>query len=54
VIGTREILRHGRQRNLAEEDLPALVQLNAGEIQRVQAALKPMLEDTENAHAERD
>ncbi|MEH6355117.1 MAG: HDOD domain-containing protein [Marinobacter sp.] len=54
VIGTREALRHGRQRNLAEEDLPALVQLNTSEIQRVQAALKPMLEDTEKAHAERD
>lgn len=53
VIGTREVLRHGRQRNLAEEDLPALVQLNIDEIQRVQAALKPMLEDTEKAHAER-
>jgi HD-like signal output (HDOD) protein len=54
VIGTREVLRHGRQRNLAEEDLPGLVQLNADDIQTVQAALKPMLEDTENAHAERD
>jgi HD-like signal output (HDOD) protein len=54
VIGTREVLRHGRQRNLAEDDLPALVQLSTGEIQQVQAALKPMLEDTENAHAERD
>jgi len=54
VIGTREALRHGRQRNLAEEDLPALVQLNSSEIQRVQAALKPMLEDTEKAHAEHD
>jgi HD-like signal output (HDOD) protein len=54
VIGTREVLRYGRQRNLAEEDLPALVQLEADEIQKVQAALKPMLEDTEKAHTERN
>lgn len=53
MIGTRELLRHSRQRNLAEEDLPALVQLDSAQILLVQTALKPMLEDTENTHAER-
>ena len=53
VIGTREVLRHSRQRNLAEEDLPALVQLDSAQILLVQTALKPMLEDTENAHVDR-
>lgn len=43
IIGTREVLRHAHQRNLAEEDLPKVVQLSAAQISRVRTALKAML-----------
>jgi HD-like signal output (HDOD) protein len=48
VIATREVLRQARQRNLAEEDLSALVQLSKKDVTQVQDALKPILEDTKN------
>jgi HD-like signal output (HDOD) protein len=54
VIATREVLRQARQRNLAEEDLPALVQLSKNDVTRVQAALKPMLEDPKNTPTAQD
>ncbi|HTN34329.1 MAG TPA: HDOD domain-containing protein [Marinobacter sp.] len=43
IIGTREVLRHAHQRNLAEEDLPKVVQLSAGQISQIRIALKAML-----------
>lgn len=54
VIATREVLRQARQRNLAEEDLPALVQLSKKDVTQVQAVLKLMLEDTENTPTAHD
>jgi hypothetical protein len=48
------VLRQARQRNLAEEDLPALVQLSKNDVTRVQAALKPMLEDPKNTPTAQD
>lgn len=43
VIGTREVLRHAHQRNLAEEDLPKVVRLSPEQVNRVRASLKTML-----------
>ncbi|AOY86722.1 histidine kinase [Marinobacter salinus] len=43
VIGTREVLRHAHQRNLAEEDLPKVVRLSPDQINRVRGSLKAML-----------
>jgi HD-like signal output (HDOD) protein len=43
IIGTREVLRHAHQRNLAEEDLLKVVQLPADQINRIRTSLKSML-----------
>jgi hypothetical protein len=43
IIGTREVLRHAHQRNLAEEDLTKVVQLTADQIRWVRTSLKTML-----------
>lgn len=45
VLASREVLRHAHQRNLAEEDLPRLVLLNAEQIGQVRKALRRMLQD---------
>lgn len=43
ILGTREVLRHAHQRNLAEEDLLKVVQLPADQIDRIRSSLKAML-----------
>ncbi|MAZ05389.1 MAG: histidine kinase [Halomonas sp.] len=45
VIGTREVLRHAHQRNLAEEDLPRVVRLTDDQISNVRRALQTMLRE---------
>lgn len=45
IIGTREVLRHANQRNLAEEDLPSVVQLSPQQITQVREKLLAMLKD---------
>ncbi len=45
IIGTREVLRHANQRNLAEEDLPAVIQLSPEQITQVRETLRAMLLD---------
>lgn len=45
VMGTREVLRHARQRNLAEEELPRVLRLTPEQIANVQRALQTMLAD---------
>lgn len=45
IIGTREVLRHARQRNLAEEDLTKVVRLNPDQISRLRNALQTMLRE---------
>jgi len=43
IIGTREVLRHANQRNLAEEDLPKVVQLSPEQITQIRKTLLTML-----------
>jgi hypothetical protein len=45
VIGTREVLRHAHQRNLAEEDLPKVVRLTPDQISNIRNALQKMLRE---------
>ncbi len=45
IIGTREVLLHANQRNLAEDDLPNVVQLNPQQIKLVRESLLAMLRD---------
>lgn len=45
VIGTREVLRHAHQRNLAEEDLPTVLRLTPEQISNVRRALQVMLRE---------
>ncbi|WP_417567477.1 HDOD domain-containing protein [Marinobacter sp.] len=45
VIGTREVLRHGHQRNLAEQDLAKVVRLTDSQISTVRSALQAMLRE---------
>jgi HD-like signal output (HDOD) protein len=45
VIGTREVLRHAHQRNLAEEELPKLVRLTPEQISNVRNAVQKMLRE---------
>ncbi|WP_273426001.1 HDOD domain-containing protein [Marinobacter sp.] len=45
IIGTREVLRNANQRNLAEDDLPKVVQLNSQQIKLVRESLLAMLRD---------
>ncbi|MBU2953615.1 HDOD domain-containing protein [Marinobacter sp. F3R08] len=43
IIGTREVLRHANQRNLAEDQLPKVVCLSPEQIDTVRKALQTML-----------
>lgn len=45
VIGTREVLRHAHQRNLAEEELPKVLRLSPEQISTVRRALQAMLRE---------
>lgn len=45
VIGTREVLRHANQRNLAEGDLPKVLRLSEDQINSVRRALQTMLRE---------
>ena len=45
IIGTREVLRYANQRNLAEEDLPSVVQLTPEQLTQVRETLLTMLRD---------
>lgn len=45
VIGTREVLRQARQRNLSEEDLGRIVQLSPDQISGIHALIKSMLQN---------
>ena len=45
VIGSREVLRHARQRNLASEDLVRVVRLTPAQIERVRRSLLAMLQE---------
>ncbi|MBW7470943.1 HDOD domain-containing protein [Marinobacter sp. M216] len=45
IIGTREVLRHANQRNLAEEDLPKVLQLAPEQINQLQHSLTAMLQE---------
>lgn len=45
ILGTREVLRHSNQRNLAEEDLPKVLRLNPEHISQVRGSLRNMLSD---------
>ncbi|PSF07100.1 histidine kinase [Marinobacter fuscus] len=45
LIGTREMLRHARQRNLATEDLARIVYLEPEQLERVRGTLNRALED---------
>lgn len=45
IIGTREVLRHANQRNLAEEDLPKVLKLTPEQIGPVRQSLKTMLQE---------
>ncbi len=50
ILGTREALRHARQRNLAEEDLPQVIQLTPEQITGVRKSLRSFLrEDRDSA-----
>jgi len=50
ILGTREVLRHSRQRNLAEEDLQHLIQLTPEQITGVRKTLRSFLrEERESA-----
>lgn len=50
ILGTREVLRHSRQRNLAEEDLQQLIQLSPEQITGVRKTLRSFLrEERESA-----
>ncbi|MEX2474499.1 HDOD domain-containing protein [Marinobacter sp.] len=44
IIGTREVLRHAHQRNMAEEHLSAVIQLDEQQLQRVRQAILQMLD----------
>lgn len=44
VIGTREVLRHARQRNLSDEDLARIVQLPSDQIEQIHGLIKTMLQ----------
>lgn len=45
IIGTREVLRHANQRNLAEEALPKVLRLTEEQISNVRRALQTMLRE---------
>ncbi|KAA1176001.1 HDOD domain-containing protein [Marinobacter salinexigens] len=45
VIGTREVLRHARQRNLSDEDLARIVQLPPSQIEQIHGIIKTMLQN---------
>ena len=45
ILGTREVLRQARQRNMAEEDLPEVIQLTPEQISEVRKALRSFLRD---------
>lgn len=46
LLGTRELLRHARQRNLPEEELRSIVTLQDQDIEAIQAAILTMLDAT--------
>jgi hypothetical protein len=46
IIGTREVLRHAHQRNLAEEELPKVVRLTPEQIHNLCNALQKMLRES--------
>ncbi|MBZ0334682.1 hypothetical protein MARI_00980 [Marinobacter sp. JH2] len=48
LVGTREVLRHARQRNLAEEDLLKLVHISPQQLDQVRAAVLSMLKESGN------
>jgi len=49
LLGTREVLRHGRQRNLAEEELRLIVHLTNEQMTTVRNALLRMLQEGKTA-----
>lgn len=46
IMGTREVLRHARQRNLAEDDLRQVIMLSEGQFNRVRTSVLSMLSDS--------
>ena len=50
LVGTREVLRHARQRNLAEEDLLKIVHISPQQLDQVRAAVLSMLKEGGNEH----
>ncbi|MEC9084548.1 MAG: histidine kinase, partial [Pseudomonadota bacterium] len=45
LLGTREVLRHARQRNLSEENLIRIVHLSPEQLGRVRTVLLRMLQE---------
>ena len=45
ILGTREVLRHARQRNLPEEELRQVIQLEDREFDRIRTAIAGMLRE---------
>lgn len=45
IIGTREVLRHAHQRNMAEEDLRKIIRLNSEQFSRVRKTILEMLKN---------
>lgn len=50
ILGTREVLRHAHQRNLAEEELALLLSLDAESLQKVRQVLVRLLEEGPGGH----
>ncbi|MFV8570184.1 HDOD domain-containing protein [Marinobacter sp. SBS5] len=50
LVGTREVLRHARQRNLAEEELLKIVHISPQQLDQVRAAVLTMLKDGKTDH----
>lgn len=51
LLGTREILRHARQRNLSEENLLRIVHLTPEQLGRIRSLLLKMLRERKNSQA---
>ncbi|WP_323751798.1 HDOD domain-containing protein [Marinobacter sp.] len=50
VVGTREVLRHARQRNLAEDELQNIVHISPQQLDQVRAAVLTMLKEGGTEH----